>query len=123
MTMFFAAKLSAKQVCILSWWCAQAGAVGFVTKLKHNPRAARNGHFQRHLDTVLKTDPAKKGRYRVDVPAYRKWDLTRTAHPLIVTPPHEAIATEIAEDPPQLDDLQASREKREWPKAGKRFYF
>ena len=44
--------LTAKAVCIISYFAFRAGALGYVKKLAHNPDAP-SGHFQRHLDIAL----------------------------------------------------------------------
>eukprot|EP00969_Alexandrium_andersonii_P040114 1757590-Alexandrium_andersonii.AAC.1 len=92
--LYYHAKISAKQLCTLAWWCHGAGAVGFVERLKLNPNTISTGHFQRHLDSVLQLDASGRGKLKLQVPSFRKFDLTRELVPTIVQAPHEMLAAE-----------------------------
>ena len=90
--------LSAKSVCTLSFYAKQAGAVGFVRVLAHNPNA-KSGHFQRHLDGVLSFDDERKQLYELKCPGHDKYDMERVTHTIHVLPFHEQLADEVAATP------------------------
>ena len=53
-------------------------------------------------------------KYKLVVPQYHKHDLSRTPHPLLVTPPAEAIEKEYVDK--QLEpELRGSLATRSWP--------
>ena len=115
LSLYFASDLSAKQMCVLSWWAHHAGAKGQVKYFAFSPNAASTGHFQRHIDSVLKLDASKTGKYKVTVPTYQKHDVSRSAHKMMAHPPHEELYKELEANPEQLTELQQSLDRREWP--------
>ena len=90
--------LSAKAVCVLSYYATQAGAQGFVTKLAFRPDAP-SGHYQRHLDDVLGYKLEAKSVYEVFAPGHDKYGMERCVHTLHTLPLHEELAKEVAENP------------------------
>lgn len=104
--------LSAKAVCSLAFFAKRAGAVGFVSKLSHNPEAA-SGHFQRHLDSVLFFTDEKKKLYDLPCPGHTRYDKERVTHIISTIPFQEELANELAENPelgPTLDKMVQNNE-------------
>ena len=84
-------KTSAKSVCIACFWAAKAGAVHL--KPWGLKPGSSSGNFQKHLDRRMgvSTRAVAREKYKLVVPQYHKHDLSRTPHPLLVTPPAEAL--------------------------------
>lgn len=92
--------ISAKTLCTICWWAAQAGAQGPVDKFAKNP-AAQSGKFQQKIDaaTGLNLKGASERMYRVLVPQHRKYDESRSIHSMVVQVPHEELWKEVELDP------------------------
>ena len=92
--------LSARSLCIICHWASLAGARGPVSDYKLKPDSP-SGHFQRKVDKVTGIDlkTAAKDMYKVLVPQHSKYDMSRTAHEMVINVPHEEFATEVSENP------------------------
>ena len=93
-------KLTAKAVCVISYWAAQAGCQGKVATLAKRP-SADSGKFQHHLDQVLGTKPksAAMHRHHIHMPQHEKHFAARHSLRTAVVPPHESIAAEVLPGP------------------------
>ena len=109
-------KMSAKSLCCLCWWAAKAGAVGQVHELKYRP-GAQTGQFQKHLDRALGMELSSEKYVTLDVPGHSKYDVSRSVHRTPVLPPHEALHSELGEDPSLLDQLAEWVARDEFPAA------
>ena len=101
-------KLSAKSLCVVSWYASRAGSLGDVKNFAFRP-SAPTGHFQRHVDSALGVNMKHEmsWRYRVDIPGHHKHDVSRTVHESLVTLPHEALHKEISADPSILSRIDS----------------
>ena len=97
--------LSAKQVCLLAFFAHGPGCCGSVADLAFAP-GKQSGHYQRHLDTVLKTDLDVSALYTLEVPSYNRYEGIRGTTPVYVYPPHEAFAAEVRANASLRDDLK-----------------
>ena len=104
--------LTAKAVCIISYFAFRAGALGYVKKLAHNPEAP-SGHFQRHLDTVLAFSEEHKRLYELSSPGHNRHDKDRVNHRIWAMPLHEALANEVAGHPEIKTKVKSMVENRE----------
>ena len=89
-------RLSARDVCVLSFFATRAGCVGPAKEVAHRPDA-QTGHFQRHLDTLFPPSEAMTHQYILQVPAYDKYSLGRTTIPVPVLPLHEVLHEELCD--------------------------
>ena len=112
MGLHYSGMLSAKSVCVACYYAARAGAKGPVDKFGFRP-GAPSGHYSRHLDSVsgVRVDEEKKWRYSLDVPEHGKYDVTRTAHEVLVTVAHEALNEEVLNDPSIVEQVRL----KTWP--------
>ena len=94
-------QLSAKAVCIASYWAAKAGAQGPASRYAFRPNAP-TGHFARHLDTVMGIKLKEMGSdmLKVPVPRYTKWDGLRSSHDLPIQAPTRHCAKRLNATPP-----------------------
>ena len=114
LTLLWAGKVSAKTMCLLCWWAGRAGAIS-VGDWGFRPNAP-SGHYQRHLDSKMgKTvKHVAQEKYKLPAPQYQNHDCSRTVHPTLATPPHEALAKEFV-DKALLQDLRNSVVTKSWP--------
>jgi hypothetical protein len=98
--------LSAKHVCVLSFWASRAGAVGPIGILAKKP-SVQSGQFSAHFDRATKGNP-KDARdwYELPTPRYIRCDVSRSVDDLSVLVPHESIADEILGKPGMRDLLE-----------------
>lgn len=106
--------LSAKQTCILAYWATAAGARGPAAEFQAKP-GMQSGKYQRVLDRYMKVseDPEY---YVLQVPGSDRGSGERCVHDIETVPPHEALATELAENPAILDQLRAGGPAADWAK-------
>ena len=97
--------LTAKQCCVLAYWCTKAGAQGPVSQLSFRPEAP-SGHFQRHLDSVVGYKAMDKHLYQISAPGYEKSSATRVVSELQVCPPHESLHREIVANPSIVQEVR-----------------
>jgi hypothetical protein len=118
LSMLFNGKMSAKNVCIVSYWAQKKGAQGKVCELAQNP-CSPSGHFQRRLDSVLgfNVKVMRRTYYHVDMPCLRKCDLSRSVHPMPVQAPHECLHKEVLENPGLLDEVKVAVEQGQMPRS------
>ena len=109
-------RLSAKDVCVLCHYATIAGLTGPATEFSFRLDAP-TGHYNRHLNTVLKLNEAMSGSYTVSVPGQDKYELGRVSIPMPCFLPHECLSEEIDNTPEMVDKLRASRANNEWPDA------
>ena len=88
-------KLSAKDVCIIGWWAAQAGAVGPVRALAKAPGDPSSGHYSMHFDSVCGTVKDNPKHYSLQVPMFDRAEGLRKEQSLACLPPHEALVDEL----------------------------
>lgn len=106
-------RLSARDVCVLSFYASLAGLVGPACDFGFRP-SAPTGHFQRHLDTIVGTNTKVEGAYMLTVPAYDKYGLSRTTIDIETIPMHEALNSEVENNPDVQARLVASIAANEW---------
>ena len=104
LTLHFSGHMSAKSLCVLSWWASRAGALGPAQKYAFRPDAP-SGHYQRHVDLQngVNIKEMKSKMLKVPVPKYSKHDAGRSVVEHPVQAPHDVLCQEIAEDPSILD--------------------
>ena len=90
-------RLSARDVCVLSYYAKHAGAVGPVGYMAFRVDAP-TGHYNRHLRQVLHLEEEVSGSYSLSVPGHDKFELERTTHQIPTMPPHEVLADEVQQD-------------------------
>jgi hypothetical protein len=86
--------LKSNHVCMLAFFAAKAGAVGFATKLGMPP-GKQSGKYSRHIDSVLGVE-LKTARewYTLTIPTHNKYDGTRSRCSLEVLNVHEVLEEE-----------------------------
>ena len=99
---FMEGRMTAKLMCVISWWASHAGVKGIVEELAMRPQAP-TGHFHRHVELVLHLSEVDERRCTIAVPGHDKHSSSRTLHAIPAIPPHEAIHTEVVNDPEILD--------------------
>lgn len=104
--LYFEGKLSAKNLCVLSFWAVKSGAKGQVEDFAMHPKAS-TGHYQRHLDSALGLKEHSDKLFWTRCPWFSKSTATREPHDLAVLPPHEALYDEIQSNPGARDKLEA----------------
>ena len=104
LTLHFSGHMSAKSLCVLSWWASRAGALGPAQKYAFRPDAP-SGHYQRHVDlqNCVNIKEMKSKMRKVPVPKYSKHDAGKSVVEHPVQAPHDVLCQEIAEDPSILD--------------------
>ena len=99
--------LSAKQVCIISYWAGQAG-VDAAKPLGLPPWTKGSGDFKRLLDKKV---PSKgPSTYRLAAPCYSRKEGTRAPKNLAVLLPHEMLQVEM-----QHEDMEALQSQWQAP--------
>ena len=88
-------KLSAKDVCIIGWWAAQAGAVGPVRALAKALGDPSSGHYSMHFDSVCGIVKDNPKHYSLQVPMFDRAEGLRKEQSLACLPPHEALVDEL----------------------------
>ena len=88
-------KLTAKDLCVIAYWCGQAG----LTQLKAmglQPHAS-SGNFRRHLDSFVAKREGKLNTmdYVVPVPGFNRAGAERQVRDLVCRPPHEVLLSEM----------------------------
>jgi hypothetical protein len=101
-------RLSAKDVCVICHYATIAGLTGLATEFSFRLDAP-TGHYNRHLNTVLKLNEAMSGSYTVSVPGQDKYALDRVSIPMPCFLPHECLSEEI--DSTSRDSGEASGEQ------------
>ena len=91
-------KLSAKDVCIIGWWAAQASAVGPVRALAKAPGDPSSGHYSMHFDSVCGIVKDNPKHYSLQVPMFDRAEGLRKEQSLACLPPHEALVDELEGD-------------------------
>jgi hypothetical protein len=111
-SLHYAGKLSAKSLCVISWYASLAGGAAPLDKFGFRPDAP-SGHYQRHLDTVngIKMKDQQEWRYTISIPGHAKHDNSRKSHDIMVNVPHEVLHKEILEDSTILDNIASTP----WP--------
>lgn len=108
--LYYNGQVSAKVVCVLSFWAAAAGAKGPIKNFAYNPNGKQ---FSRHIDIVTGVCLRKmtKNMLKLRVPRYGKYDAGRSPVELPVRVPHEELAAELAADPSVIESGRAET----WP--------
>eukprot|EP00969_Alexandrium_andersonii_P211285 9331341-Alexandrium_andersonii.AAC.1 len=110
-------RLSARDVCTICFLAKSANLCGAAAEFAYKP-SAPSGHFQRHLDRILKVDEALGDDiYEMTVPGSDKLILGRTPLSLPAIPPHETLAQEVAELSNGAELLEQKRAAIEWGQA------
>ena len=112
-------RLSAKDVCLHSFFGKHVGLTGPAAEWAFHPEAASTGHCQRHLDkAVFGTDLLEDGVvYDLTHPSCDKFDSGRVLLKMPAIPPHEALDEEVRETRGLLERLKATHEAEEWVEA------
>ena len=97
LSLLFAGKISAKTLCVICWWCWKAGLEA-AKPLAFRPDAP-SGHYQRHIDTVLGIRMNNSVHYKVSVPRYAKYNMSRAIQQIPVNCPHEVLGEEVDANP------------------------
>ncbi len=100
-------RLSARDVCVLSFYAKHAGLQGPACDFAFRP-SAPTGHFQRHLDSSLGGEGLLNDAYTLAVPSYDKYSLSRVVLDIPALPLHEALQAELDATPGLHDRLRAS---------------
>ena len=108
-------KLSARDVCVLSFFASKANCVGPASVFAFRPDAP-TGHFQRHIDTIIPPKEVLKGRYTIKAPGHEKHTMTRATLNITVLPPHEVLDEEVRNNPGVVETLRASVAAGQWPR-------
>ena len=108
-------KLSAKDVCVLSWYASKGGLGGGCQELAYRPDAP-SGHFQRRLDAVTWMSSKVDDAYIINLPSFDKYHASRCELRVPFLPLHESMQRELEEDPTIEDRLQKSLCENEWAK-------
>lgn len=116
--MYVTGALSAKSLCLVCYWAMRSGAKGPIVQLGMAP-TPHTGHYQRHLDSVLRLKETEAKMHRIAVPVYSKNSASRESTLLEVLPPHEAIWEETTEDPTIREEFEAQLRNQEWGAAYK----
>ena len=86
--------LSAKTICVISYWAGKAG-LDTVGTLAVRPDSS-TGNFQRKVDQVRRAREGEcPGGYVVAIPAAIRASYERGIHDLVCIPPHEALVNEM----------------------------
>lgn len=86
--------LSAKSVCLLSFWANRFHPCDALGAFAKGP-GAPSGHYQRQLDRVIGWKQTPEHFYQLSVPVLRRHDLERSIFEMPVIPAHEAIEREL----------------------------
>ena len=97
--------ISAKQCCILAYWCHKAGAQGPVGDLSFRLDAP-TGHYQRHLETVLQLRHHDERLYSMQIPGYDKKHAARCKIDVQISPLHESLQEEAAANPSIAEEVR-----------------
>ena len=106
-------KISARDVCVLSYYAKHAGLTGPAVDFAYKP-SSPSGHFQRHLDRVLKIDSRVSDAYEFDVPKFERLRGERTTETIPSLLASEQLAKEVEETPGIQFRLEESLACREW---------
>jgi hypothetical protein len=102
---YMSGAMSAKLVCVLSWWATLSGAEGMVNEMALKPSSS-TGHFARHMKKILRVDDLETRHMHIDVPGSDKHSFDLGVFKTPVIPPHEALHAEIV-DKPEIHDMLA----------------
>ena len=106
-------KISARDVCVLSYYGKLAGLKGPAADFGYKP-SSPSGHFQRHLDRVLKIDAQVGDAYEFDVPKFDRLLGERVTESIPSLLAHEELSKEIQQTPGMQFKLEESLVGREW---------
>ena len=110
-------KLSAKDVCVLCYWAARAGARGPAKRMSYPPNS-QSGKFQPHLDRILGiARDLEEDEYVISTPGYDRHELSRVTLKIPALPPHETLTREWEKSRQHIADLQDQIRNKEWTKA------
>ena len=104
-------RMSATDVCVISYWSSHAGATGFISQMAKPPGDPSTGHYSRHLRRVLNMKEVESQLLHITVPGHSRHDLSRCEYQVPVLPPHEAFAREFTENLDVHTLLAEHREK------------
>eukprot|EP00971_Amphidinium_carterae_P259557 5150121-Amphidinium_carterae.1 len=91
---FLQGKLTAKQVCTISYYGMKAG-LDDLNELAMHP-SAQSGAFSKHLQLVVEREQKEvPKKYIVPVPAYVPYEAARAVHSLALLCPHEVLHDEM----------------------------
>jgi hypothetical protein len=106
-------KLSARDVCLISWYAKLAGLTGAAADFAFRP-SAPTGHYNRHFKAVLKLGMEVESSYTFAVPGHDRYSTDRMVHQVPAIVPHETLAAELVAEPHLLGRLQNSVRDVEW---------
>ena len=75
----------------------------------------KSSAYSAHFDKIVGHRANEDEYYDVGVPMFSKFQGCNVSKPIPISPPHEAIAQEVATNPSVKDDLRRSVANREWP--------
>lgn len=118
LALYFEGKATARTVCALSWWATKAGAKGPMSAYAYRPDS-QSGQFAAHIDRAhaIDMEVMKSSMLKIAIPRYEKHRGGRAEVLVPVVAPHEAIASELAQDPSIMDRLRRSLATEQWPAA------
>ena len=110
-------RISAKTLCIISYWSARAGAAEPMATFA-KPPGLPSGNYQRFLDAKLGYRTGTREKFiMVNVPQYRRHHAGRTTVPTPMLLPHIPLQEEIAARPGFADELQTAIDAGDLPKS------
>jgi hypothetical protein len=96
--------VTAKVVCIISWYLKQLGCKGPAKAFALNP-AASSGHFSRKFRRVMRMSEEESKYYVLDVPGYSRAEMGRVVHRQPVLCPHEILHDEVSSSDSSLAEI------------------
>jgi hypothetical protein len=112
--LYYDDKLTAKAICVISFWGTHAGIKPDIIKNVALRPSAPSGHFQRKLDTLLDMKIKPGEMLTTPVPGHRKYDASRSLFDMPMQAPHEIVEAELAKEPTLLSDIAEKVKNTEW---------
>ena len=117
MTLKHRDRLSAKDVCMLSFFASRAGEALTKGKAWDIGKKPGSDHYSRHLDGILLPHGLTEGLEVITAPTYCKYDGSRNETPIHVLPVHRALSDEVAANPSLHAELASVHESGGMPSA------
>ena len=107
-------KMSAKEVCCISYWAHQAGLDGPIKDFALKPDSP-TGHFERKFAAAMGYEQYQGRAMILDVPGHSASTMSRVVHQLPFIPAHEALHDEMLNTPGLDETLAADVAVGAWP--------
>ena len=115
---YFRGVMNAHKVCVLCHRTSLCG-VSEAAPYAHSP-ASQSGKFQRKLDAALGMEKEDDDFYTMETPLLCREDHERVQEAMLVNPPHESLAREVAESPDLLKSWSRKILSEPWVQAHER---